>query len=115
MLQSSSPEWQANVREEAVEIFKGQFPNAKMIQKLKVREIHQWFSGTCNIPQVFMPFEFGTRICLGQNLDLAELKILIAMIVSKFLLCLSPKYKHSPKLRLIIEPEYGVNPGHRRP
>ncbi|KAI4370692.1 hypothetical protein MLD38_019012 [Melastoma candidum] len=48
-------------------------------------------NGVCKLPQVLIPFGFGPGIRLGQNLALAELKILIAMIVSLFLLSLSPK------------------------
>lgn len=66
-------------------------------------------SGACKLPHVYMPFGVGPRTCLGQNLALAELKILIAMIVTKFSLSLSPKYRHSPALRLVIEPEFGVD------
>jgi cytochrome P450 len=66
-------------------------------------------SGACKFPHVYMPFGVGPRTCLGQNFAMAELKILLALIVSNFSLSLSPKYKHSPALRLVIEPENGVN------
>lgn len=66
-------------------------------------------AGACKFPHVYMPFGVGPRICLGQNFAMAELKILLALILSNFKLSLSPKYKHSPTMKLTIEPEHGVN------
>ncbi|CAI9103151.1 OLC1v1001597C1 [Oldenlandia corymbosa var. corymbosa] len=63
----------------------------------------------CKYPQAYMPFGMGPRICLGQHLAMVELKILIALIVSRFSFTLSPTYIHSPVLRYIIVPQHGVN------
>ncbi|XP_062215695.1 cytochrome P450 714B3 isoform X2 [Phragmites australis] len=57
----------------------------------------------------YLPFGAGARTCLGQGFAMAELKILIALIISKFALKLSPHYEHSPTLKLIVEPEFGVD------
>ncbi|CAA2979573.1 cytochrome P450 714C2-like [Olea europaea subsp. europaea] len=66
-------------------------------------------TGACKFPHLYMPFGVGPRVCLGQNLALVELKILISLILSKFSFTLSPKYIHSPALNLVIEPGHGVN------
>ncbi|XP_051180821.1 cytochrome P450 714B3 [Lolium perenne] len=57
----------------------------------------------------YLPFGAGARTCLGQGFATAELKILISLIISKFALKLSPRYEHSPTLKLIVEPEFGVD------
>ncbi|XVF75706.1 hypothetical protein PTKIN_Ptkin13bG0208200 [Pterospermum kingtungense] len=66
-------------------------------------------AAACKFPHVYMPFGVGPRVCLGQNFALAELKILVSIILSYFKFSLSPKYKHSPTMKLTIEPEHGVN------
>ena len=66
-------------------------------------------SGACKSPQAYIPFGVGTRVCPGQNLAITELKVLFAMVVSKFSLDVSPNYRHSPRYGLLVEPEHGVN------
>ncbi|XP_039015501.1 cytochrome P450 714C2-like [Hibiscus syriacus] len=64
-------------------------------------------AGACKLPQV--PFGVGPRMCLGQNLALVELKLVIALLLSNFSFSLSPNYSPSPVLRLVTEPENGVH------
>lgn len=77
--------------------------------KFKPERFANGITGSCKFPHVYMPFGVGPRVCLGQNLAIIELKMLIALILSKFTFSLSPHYIHSPTLRLLIEPEHGVN------
>jgi cytochrome P450 len=59
-------------------------------------------------PHAYLPFGAGARTCLGQAFAMAELKVLLALVLSRFQISLSPAYVHSPALRLIVEPEHGV-------
>ncbi|KAL6332428.1 hypothetical protein AAG906_007976 [Vitis piasezkii] len=63
----------------------------------------------CKSPNAYIPFGVGTRMCPGQNLAITEMKILFTIILSHFSLSISPNYLHSPRLNLLLEPEYGVN------
>jgi len=63
---------------------------------------------TCKIPQAYMPFGIGSRVCPGQHLSMIELKVFLSLILSKFRVSLSSSYCHSPAIRLLIEPGHGV-------
>jgi cytochrome P450 len=65
-------------------------------------------AAACKHPQAFMPFGLGARTCLGQNLALVEVKVLVALVLARFSLALSPDYRHAPAFRFIIEPEFGL-------
>lgn len=65
-------------------------------------------SGACKIPQAYMPFGVGARTCTGQHFAMAELKVILSLILSKFSWSLSPTYNHSPVFRLLIQPQHGV-------
>lgn len=66
-------------------------------------------SGSCKYPHVYMPFGAGARICLGQHLATTELRVLLSLMLSNFSFSLSPKYRHSPVLKVVVEPEYGLD------
>lgn len=65
-------------------------------------------SKACKVPQAYIPFGLGPRLCVGKNFAMVELKIVISLIVSKFSFSLSPRYKHSPRFHMLVEPGNGV-------
>ncbi|KAK1286788.1 hypothetical protein QJS10_CPB20g00039 [Acorus calamus] len=65
-------------------------------------------SGACRLPHAYMPFGTGTRTCLGQNLAMVELKVVLSMVLSRFNFSLSPSYWHSPAFKLTVETEFGL-------
>lgn len=66
-------------------------------------------SNACKFPQAYIPFGLGPRLCLGKNFAMVQLKVLLSLIVSKFAFSLSPKYRHSPAYKMIVEPGNGVH------
>ncbi|XVE86005.1 hypothetical protein DITRI_Ditri18aG0001200 [Diplodiscus trichospermus] len=66
-------------------------------------------SKACKFPQAYIPFGVGPRLCLGRNMAMIQLKIVLRLIISKFTFSLSPKYRHSPAYRMIVEPGNGVH------
>ena len=66
-------------------------------------------SGACKVPYAFMPFGAGPHTCVGQHFAMTELRIFLTLMLSNFTFTLSPKYRHSPFMNLVIEPEYGID------
>ena len=64
--------------------------------------------GACKHPQAYLPFGVGARTCVGQHFAMTELKIVLSLILSKFIFSLSPAYQHSPVTRMVLEPEHGI-------
>ncbi|XP_065859267.1 cytochrome P450 714C2-like [Euphorbia lathyris] len=65
--------------------------------------------GANKSPHAYMPFGIGSRICLGQQFAMAELKVILSLILLNFSLSLSPTYLHSPTFKLVVQPGKGVH------
>jgi cytochrome P450 len=52
-------------------------------------------SKACQDPQGFIPFSFGPRYCIGQNLAMLQSKLIVAKMLSCFQLSVSPNYIHN--------------------
>ncbi|PHT52906.1 CytochromeA1 [Capsicum baccatum] len=76
--------------------------------EFKPERFENGVSSACKLPQVYIPFGLGPRLCLGRNFAMVQLKVVISLIISKFRFSLSPKYRHSPAYRMIVEPGQGV-------
>ncbi|CAL5333318.1 unnamed protein product [Camellia sinensis] len=63
----------------------------------------------CKMPQAYIPFDNGPHICAGQLFAMLEIKVVLAIILSKFSISLDPNYIHSPVMENIIRPGHGVN------
>lgn len=66
-------------------------------------------SNACKVPQAYLPFGLGARLCLGKNFAMVQLKLLLCNIVYRFSFTLSPNYRHLPAYRMIVEPKHGVH------
>ncbi|XP_044510082.1 cytochrome P450 734A1 [Mangifera indica] len=56
----------------------------------------------------FFPWGLGPRICVGQNLAMAEAKLMLAMIIKRYTFRLSPTYVHAPMVLVSTQPQYGA-------
>lgn len=65
-------------------------------------------SKSCKYPAAYAPFGIGTRICLGQNFAMAQIKIVLSVLLSKFSFSISPNYEHCPKYGMILNPGHGM-------
>ncbi|CAN4097814.1 unnamed protein product [Withania somnifera] len=58
--------------------------------------------------QLYFPFGWGPRMCIGLNFGMMEAKLILSQILQRFWFELSPSYTHAPQLTLIMKPQYGA-------
>ncbi|KAH1093534.1 hypothetical protein AAZV13_14G071400 [Glycine max] len=56
----------------------------------------------------YFPFGLGPNYCVGQNLALFEMKIVLAMVLQRYSFVVSPTYAHGPMLLMTVTPQYGM-------
>ncbi|KAH7443134.1 hypothetical protein KP509_02G021400 [Ceratopteris richardii] len=57
---------------------------------------------------VFLTFSAGPQFCIGQLFALQEAKVVIASILLRYRIMVSPRYRHSPINYTILQPQFGV-------
>lgn len=65
-------------------------------------------SGACKYPQAYIPFGLGSRICLGQNFAMTEMKVVLSLLLYNFSFNVSPNYQHCPMFNMLLMPKYGL-------
>ncbi|KAL6841925.1 hypothetical protein ACP4OV_028437 [Aristida adscensionis] len=53
-------------------------------------------------------FSVGPRACIGQSYAMIEAKAVVAVILLRFALKLSPEYVHAPTDVITLRPKYGL-------
>ncbi|KAK7291178.1 hypothetical protein RIF29_06116 [Crotalaria pallida] len=62
----------------------------------------------------YFPFGLGPKYCVGQNLAMVEMKIVLALILQRYSFFVSPTYAHGPMLVMSVSPQYGMQIVFRR-
>lgn len=60
------------------------------------------------IPHALLAFAMGPRSCIGQNFALLEAKSVLAVLLQKFSLAISPNYVHAPADLFMLRPRFGL-------
>ncbi|OIW03480.1 hypothetical protein TanjilG_14705 [Lupinus angustifolius] len=62
----------------------------------------------------YFPFGLGPNFCVGQNLAMVEMKLVLALILQRYSFFVSPTYAHGPILVMSVSPQYGMQIVFRR-
>lgn len=62
----------------------------------------------------YFPFGLGPNYCVGLNLAMVEMKLVLAMILQRYSFVVSPTYAHGPILVMSLSPQYGMQIVFRR-
>ncbi|XP_054824507.1 cytochrome P450 714A1-like [Prosopis cineraria] len=65
-------------------------------------------SEACKYPQAYLPFGFGSRICIGQKFAIIEAKVSLILLLANFSFSISPNYSHCPSVKFVLFPKYGA-------
>ncbi|XP_073390289.1 cytochrome P450 709B2 [Physcomitrium patens] len=65
-------------------------------------------SAACTHHQAFLPFGAGPRSCIAEKISWLEVKVVLCMILRRFRILPSPKYKHHPHFAIVNKPKYGL-------
>lgn len=65
-------------------------------------------SNAAKHPNALMAFGVGPRACIGQNFAMLEPKMVLALLLQRFSLSLSPEYRHMPADNLTLQPQDGI-------
>ncbi|XP_025015327.2 cytochrome P450 714C2-like isoform X2 [Ricinus communis] len=68
----------------------------------------QGITEACKYPQSYIPFGFGSRLCIGKTFAMLELKIILSLILTNFSFSLSPEYHHIPVYKIALSPKQGI-------
>ncbi|KAE8710156.1 CYP749A22 protein [Hibiscus syriacus] len=56
----------------------------------------------------YFPFGIGPRTCVGSNFAIVGAKIVLTMILQRYIFVVSPVYVHSPVFNSLIVPQHGI-------
>ncbi|KAE9588451.1 putative cytochrome P450 [Lupinus albus] len=72
------------------------------------------FFETQNHAMPYFSFGLGPNFCVGQNLAMVEMKLVLALILQRYSFFVSPTYAHGPMLMMNVLPQYGMQIVFRR-